>query len=45
MFQVRVKTIEELTDLHFGVLSQHDSVALKRGLDAVEIMSFDMIEL
>ncbi len=45
MFQVSIATIEALTNLDFGALSQHDPLAGRRSLDMVEITSLEMIQV
>lgn len=45
MFQVRVQQIEALTGLQFGELSEYDPLAGRRGLEPVEILSLDMIQI
>ncbi len=45
MFQVPITTLENLTALHFGALSQHDPLAGRRGTDLVEITSLEMIQV
>jgi endonuclease G len=45
MFQVSVETIESLTGLHFGALSQHDPFAGRRSVGMLEITSLAMIQV
>ncbi|CAN5563242.1 hypothetical protein BH10CHL1_BH10CHL1_07190 [soil metagenome] len=45
MFQISVSTIEALTSLDFGTLSQHDPLIGRRSIDLLEITSLEMIQL